>query len=172
MIKRLSMILVMTIMVSIGAVAQDDGPVFAPAYLFGGAGHSDAAKVFMVAGYARKTALFNGSTNFPTYNYWSCQAYRAEARQFTDCSTGLLYPFYAKRLLGFDVKLAVAGDVGLSTAPGNVGYSIGARVVADIGRSAWKNWGFFISADPHKSSIGGVETKRVVAGARLAFGGF
>jgi len=167
------------LLLALRAVAQAPDPVpydpqFAPAYIFAGPGHSDTIPVFASAGYAKKTGEFNvaGPNKFPIYTYGEVRAYRQEGKQITDFLGGVLLPFYAKRLAGFDIKLAIGGNAGVSTSAANIGYSLGAKVVADVTRAAWKTRGFYVAANPTRSSIGGVHASEASAGVRISFAGF
>lgn len=161
------------------AVAQP-ADTFAKAYLAGGGGINDTSQNYMWAAYAKRTGLFNGSTNFPTFSYSECRAYRfpfgknATAGS-TDCSTGLLFPFYERDFFSgkVHVRLAVDGNVGVSaTSTGNVGYTVGSKVVADVSRSASSKWGIVTSVSPSRSSVAGVSPHPLAFGVRLAFNGF
>ena len=170
---KLMLFLMIATVLSLSLTAQSAG--FAPAYIAAGGGYSDTSKAgFAWVASAKRTGVLNGT--FPVYSYSEVRGYRfrdeaGTYRNATDFTTGFLFPFYAKTLLGFNVKLAVDGNIGLSTAPANVGYTVGAKVVAAVGRPAWKKWGFVVSADPRRSSITGVQASQISAGVTLALNG-
>lgn len=155
---------------------------FAPAYLTAGPGYGDNSKLFGMVGYLRQTEVLGKDvTPFPYYRSLKIRLYRfptiQELRtldlQAIDTTWGYMFPFYNKRLLGFDVMIAVEGDGGLTSVPekNSFGYTVGSMFLAKVTRPDWK-WSLGISANPTKSSVGGVHADQVMVNLMYGFNGF
>lgn len=161
---------------------------FANAYLTLGVGldgTSGVDKGYGYAAYAKKVSMFNGSTNFPVYWYSEAKAYSFQAlkgfirnvpitttTQAIDFTTGFLYPFYGRKLGGFNVLLAINGNIGPTVAGPNVGWTIGAKVIGNVNRDSWKHWSITGSVSPSKSSIAGTHLTQYAIGPTYSFAGF
>lgn len=156
------------------AVLPDLPPAFLSA--FGGYDSGNGSKGFAGVGYAHKTGIDAG-TGKPVYSYTEAVTYRVPGRtalqnfQATQITSGALYTFYDKKLASLRVTLAVAGDVGVSTTAQNVGFVLGAKVVARIAPVRSK-WGLLVSADPNRTTAAGINATRVVGGLSYSFNGF
>ena len=165
--KRLIFLLLAAVM-TVPAVSQD---TYSPHSLIGGVGYSDTSHGFARVEYVRQTSLTNGS--FPVFQYYRAQAYRLPTRdelksltfQATDFSTGFLFPFLDKSYKDLRVVLSIDGGIGVSTtSTGNVGYTAGADVSADLYFAKLPRWGIRVAANPNRSSVAGVHASHAFAG--------
>lgn len=181
----LSVVVLLVLAVAVHAQTPAAASPFPPAFLSAGWNWTNPGHNAVALAYAHKTALFNGSTNFPTYSYSQVRGYSclfaktktgaSTSQNCTDYSTGLLFPFYDRAFFTGKVRvtLAVAGEVGATQAPSNIGYTIGADTLAHVTLPKFSNhWGFAASSNVSRSSVGGLTATTASARLTYSFGGF
>lgn len=183
-ISRWILSLFVMLFLAVAIHAQAPAGNFPQAFLSAGWSWTNPGHNALALAYAHKTGLFNGSTNFPTYSYSQVRGYAclfkttkgvSTSQGCTDYTTGLLFPFYDKTFFAGKVRvtLAVAGEVGATQAPSNIGYAIGADTLAHVTLPKFsQHWGFAASTNVSKSSVGGLTATTASGRLTYSFAGF
>lgn len=134
--------------------------------------------------YAQKTRIFNGTDNFPVYSYsqvrgFGCRFQTAtglsKVQICTDYTTGLLFPVYDRLFFDGNLRItpAVVGQGGVTQAPNNVGYVIGADVLLHVNLpKKMPHWGVALFSNVSHSSVGGITATKAGAYVAFSFPGF